>query len=108
MKLELAADEPVFDHPQIGVRAQAAAHLGEPAFGLPRRDRRVAPEEQHAVASAQVGSNLGLLHAAAVQLFEQRALTRETGIGRGQPDADLARRRRDHLIPQPATERSLT
>ena len=71
MKLELAADKPVLDQPQIGVRAQTAAHLGEPAFGLPGRDRRVAPKEQHAVASAQVGSNLGLLHAAAIQLFEQ-------------------------------------
>ena len=39
----------------------------------------------------------------ALQLFEQRALTSETGIGRGQPDADLARGWRDHLIPQPAS-----
>ncbi len=98
----LRRHEPVLDHPQILVRAQAAAHLGKPRFRLPRRDRQVRPEHQQPVAGMEIGANLRLLEAALVKLFEQRALALEAGVSGDQPRADPAHRRRNHLVPQPA------
>ena len=96
----LGVREAVLDHAGEGVRSELAAHLLDPFVRLPRRDRRVRPEHQHAVTGVEVGGDLRLLEPALVEVFEQFALALEPCVGRRQPAGDLARRRRDHLVPK--------
>ena len=93
-----ARREPVLDHAGEGMRPELGAHLLDPLVRLPRRDRCVAPEHQHAITPVEIGADLRLGETALVEVFKQFALALEPGIGGHQPTGDPARRRVDHTL----------
>ena len=50
------------------------AYVGQPWFVLPRRNRLIRSQYQHAVTGTQVGASLGQLFVTPIQFFQQHAL----------------------------------